>query len=77
IWNFIFYPGYGFLNKLLINLQLIDQPIAWTANRWMLMMIAALVVAWRVIPFCALLILANLQTIPRELYEAARVDGST
>ncbi|KAA9301304.1 MULTISPECIES: carbohydrate ABC transporter permease [Aerococcus] len=77
IWKFIFYPGYGFLNKLLLNLQLIEAPIAWTANRWMLMFIAALVVAWRVVPFCAILLLANLQTIPGELYEASRIDGAS
>lgn len=77
LWQFIFYPGYGLLNKLLLRWHVLEVPFAWTSNRWSLMVVAALVVTWRVVPFCAILLLANLQTIPHELYEAARVDGST
>ncbi|SHE97421.1 carbohydrate ABC transporter permease [Clostridium fallax] len=77
IWKFIFYPGYGLANKILINSGLINEPITWTTNRYILMIVISIVVAWRVIPFCAIVVLANLQTIPSELYEAAKVDGAT
>lgn len=77
IWKFIFYPGYGLMNKVLIALNIVDKPIEWTTNLFTTLFVVSFVVAWRVIPFCAILILATLQNIPNELYEAARVDGST
>ena len=75
IWRFIFHPGYGFMNKLLMGLNLIDQPVSWLTNRWLLLLIVAIVVAWRSIPFCAIVCLSGLHAIPNEVYEAARIDG--
>lgn len=75
IWKFVFYPGYGFMNKLLINMGLVENPIEWTSGITTTLFVVAIVVAWKVIPFCSILILASLQNIPKELYEAARVDG--
>lgn len=77
IWRFIFHPGYGFMNKLLLMLHLIDEPIAWLSDRWLLLLIVAIVVAWRSIPFCAIVCLSGLHAIPEELYEAARIDGGS
>lgn len=77
IWTFIFNSGYGLLNKLLIGLKIVDSPISWTTGRLSLLIVVSIVVAWRVVPFCAIIILSNLKTIPKELYEAAKVDGST
>lgn len=77
IWRFIFHPGYGFMNKLLIMLHVIDQPVMWLADRWLLLLIVAIVVAWRSIPFCAIVCLSGLHAIPDELYEAARIDGGS
>ncbi|RLK63328.1 sugar ABC transporter permease [Atopobacter sp. AH10] len=76
IWQFIFYPGYGLLNKLLLSFGFITHPLALTNQRLTLMAIAALVLVFRVVPFCAILLLAGLQAIPHELYEASRVDGA-
>ncbi|MGX7109631.1 carbohydrate ABC transporter permease [Facklamia miroungae] len=76
VWQFIFHPSYGFMNKLLMSLSIIDQPIAWINNRFLLLMVVSMVIAWRVVPFCAILILATLQTIPKEIYEAAKMDGA-
>lgn len=76
IWQFIFYPGYGLLNKLLLSFGFITHPLALTNQRLTLMAIAALVLVFRVVPFCAVLLLAGLQAIPHELYEASRVDGA-
>lgn len=75
IWRFIFHPGYGFMNKLLIGMGIVDKPVEWLASRWLLLLVTALVVAWRSVPFCALVCLAGLRTIPLELYEAAKIDG--
>ena len=75
IWRFIFHPGYGFMNKLLIRLHFIEEPIMWLTDRWLLLLIVAIVVAWRSIPFCAIVCLSGLHAIPEELYEAAKIDG--
>lgn len=77
LWRFIFYPGYGLANRILLGLGLISAPFPWTENRFSALLLAALVVAWRVIPFGSILVLSSLQAIPTELYEAARVDGSS
>ncbi len=76
IWRFIFYPGYGFMNKLLIGLGIVDQPVEWMSRRFLLLFVVALVVAWRSIPFTAIVCLAGLRAIPHEFYEASRIDGA-
>lgn len=76
VWKFIFYPGQGFLNKLLYSLDFIDEPVRWLNSRFGTLVIVGLIVAWRTIPFCAIVFLANLQSIPQEVYEAAKVDGA-
>lgn len=76
IWKFIFYSDFGFMNKLLYNLGFIQDPIKWLNGRYGTLFIIGFVVAWRVIPFCAIVFLANIQSIPREMYEAAEVDGA-
>lgn len=77
VWNFIFFPGFGLINKILYSFKLIEQPIVWGTGRWDSLIIIALVVAWRVIPFCAVIILANMQAIDPQIYESARVDGAS
>jgi len=77
VWKFIFYPGYGLLNKILYKLNMIDEPIKWLNNKYGTLLIVGFIVAWRVIPFCAILILANLQSIPKEIYEASDIDGAS
>ena len=76
IWKFIFHPGYGFMNKLLIGLHLTEKPIEWMSSRFLLLTVVAIVVAWRSVPFCAIVCLAGLKALPTELYEAAKIDGA-
>lgn len=77
MWRWIFHPSYGLLNRILLNLSLVEEPVQWLSQRWSIILIAALVVAWRNIPFCAIVLLASLQAIPSQIYESARIDGST
>ena len=65
MWKFIFFPGYGFMNKVLMNLKIIDSPVSWTENRYLFLIVISIVVSWRIIPFSSLVILANLQNIPK------------
>lgn len=75
IWEFIFYPGYGLINKLLINFKILEKPIAWTTNLYTTLFVVAVVVVWKHVPFCSILILSSLKNINKDLYEAATVDG--
>ncbi len=75
IWKFIFFPGYGFVNKLLIALGIAEKPIDWISDRFLLLTVVSIVTAWRSAPFCGIVCLAGLKTIPKELYEAAAIDG--
>lgn len=77
LWKWIFHPGYGLMNKLLINLHIIDTPIQWLSQRWMLLAVIALVVAWRNIPFCTVVYLSAMQSIPNSVIEAVTIDGAT
>ena len=75
MWKFIFFPGYGFMNKILMNLHLIKSPISWTDNRYLFLLVISIVVSWMIIPFSSLVILANLQNIPESYYDAVKVFG--
>ncbi len=75
LWKFVFSSGYGFMNKVCIGLGLVSEPIEWLSSRWSLLLVVSLVVAWRSIPFMALVCLAGRQSIPDGIYEAARIDG--
>ncbi len=77
MWKFIFFPGNGLANNLLLDAGIISSPISWINNRWAFLFILSIVVAWRTIPFCAIVILSNLQAIPKEYYEAFYLDGGS
>jgi trehalose transport system permease protein len=66
----------GYLNEVLNRLGLIALPIDWTGNRALALLTVAVADAWKVTPLVMLILLAGLQAIPRELYEAAQTDGA-
>jgi trehalose/maltose transport system permease protein len=76
IWGWLLNDQYGFINHVLMQLGIVDHPIAWTADPSLLMTSVVLVDVWKTTPFMALLILAALQMLPRECYEAALLDGT-
>jgi len=75
-WMFDAFPGRGFFNSVLLDAGLISRPIAFMATPEGAM--AAVIVAnwWRGFPFFGVSYLAAMQTIPREQYDAASVDGA-
>ena len=77
LWKFVFFSGYGFLNKLLLGIGFISQPIEFLGGRWSLLLVISIVVVWRSVPFMALVCLAGRQSIPAELYEAAKIAGGS
>ena len=75
IWEWMLNDQFGVINKLLIGLGLIDHGIPWTASGSLLMGVVIFVDVWMTTPFMVLLILAGLQLISSEIFEAAEVDG--
>jgi trehalose/maltose transport system permease protein len=75
LWGWMMHDQFGILNHLLMGLGLIVEPVAWTADPDMVMTSVILVDVWKTTPFMALLILAALQMLPYDCYEAAYVDG--
>lgn len=65
----------GYLNEAMIDLNLISQPIDWLKDPQALFTVA-FTDMWKVTPLVMLILLAGLESIPRELYEAAQVDGA-
>jgi len=77
IWEFIYQPNYGLLNDLLARAGWMGERVAWLANPNLAMPAVIFTNIWRGVPFFAIMLLAGLQAIPTELYEAARVDGAS
>jgi ABC-type sugar transport system permease subunit len=75
-WRWIFNSEIGIVNHALLQLGLIDQNIAWLSTPSMAMTSAILLNVWKYTPFVVICVLARLQTIPTELYDAAKVDGA-
>lgn len=75
MWAWMMHDQFGILNDMLERLRIIDQPIAWTASPETAMTAVIIVDIWKTTPFMALLILAGLQMVPRDMYEAAKLDG--
>jgi trehalose/maltose transport system permease protein len=76
IWAWMLHDLYGVVNESLLTLGLIAAPLAWTADSRLALLTVVAVDVWKATPFVALLTLAALEMVPRELYEAARVDGA-
>jgi multiple sugar transport system permease protein len=75
VWNTLYSPEFGPINHLLTTLG-IDNPPGWTSSANWSMPAVIMVSVWREMGYYMLLFLAGLQTIPPELYEAARMDGA-
>jgi trehalose/maltose transport system permease protein len=75
LWGWMLHDQFGIINDMLLKTGLISDPIAWTATPETAMTAVMMVDIWKTTPFMALLILAGLQMIPDDIYEAARLDG--
>lgn len=76
IWKLIYNPDVGSLNIFLSQIGLIDAPISFLGDRTWAMPSVIFATIWRGFPFWAIMFLAALQAVPKELYEAAAVDGA-
>lgn len=76
MWRWLFHDSFGLVNHTLLGIGLIDESVPWLARPATAM--AAVVVAnvWRFMPYITIMLLAGLQSIPKNLFEAAHVDGA-
>jgi trehalose/maltose transport system permease protein len=75
MWAWMLNDQFGIINDMLLMAGIIDERIAFTARADTAMYAVLVVDIWKTTPFMALLMLAGLQMIPRDMYEAARLDG--
>jgi multiple sugar transport system permease protein len=76
IWAWIFNGQFGMANDVLMRLHLIQQPIGFLSDPSFAMISVIIVNIWYGVPFFAIMLLAALQSIPKELFEAAQIDGA-
>lgn len=77
MWRWMYDGNFGVINDILNKLHLVDENIAFLSNPDTAFASVVITIVWQGIPFFALMILAGLQGIPAELYEAADMDGAT
>jgi len=77
IWGWIFDPNFGVLNGALTSAHILNHYYVWLGlHRFLTVVLIEVVQIWQIAPISALIILAALQSIPAQLYEAALVDGA-
>ena len=77
IWRWVLNDVYGIANWLLLSMNIIEKPIVWLSTKGLTMRVLISVSAWMRIPVVTLILVGGLQTIPNELFEAAKIDGAT
>ena len=76
-WKWLLDPNYGLVNFTLKSMGLTRRSVDWLGSPNLALFAIIVVAIWRYFPFVTLNVLARLQTIPTELYEAARIDGAS
>ncbi|MEG2395067.1 MAG: sugar ABC transporter permease, partial [Ruthenibacterium sp.] len=77
MWRWIYDGNFGVLNDLLMRIGLIDNPIPFLSQTTTSLPSVIVTIGWQGVPFFALMLMAGLQGIPTDLYEAANIDGAT
>ncbi|MDQ6433845.1 sugar ABC transporter permease [Mesorhizobium sp. LHD-90] len=76
-WAWMLHTEFGIINYMLTAPGLIDEPVGWLTNGRTVMPVMIAINVWKMFPFVAIMVLAGLQSIPNDLYEAARIDGAS
>ncbi|WP_442579835.1 carbohydrate ABC transporter permease [Mesorhizobium sp. ASY16-5R] len=76
-WAWMLHTEFGIINYMLTAPGLIDEPVGWLTNGSTVMPVMIAINVWKMFPFVAIMVLAALQSIPNDLYEAARIDGAS
>lgn len=76
VWRWLLDPQ-GAVNSILVDLGLVQQPVAFFADMRTVWPSVVAIIVWNTVPLIALSLLSSLQTVPEEYYEAAELDGAT
>ncbi|MEE2659883.1 MAG: sugar ABC transporter permease [Candidatus Latescibacterota bacterium] len=76
MWRWLFHDTFGLVNHFLLSVGLIDENVPWLAQPDTAMVAVVIANVWRFMPYITIMLLAGLQGVPNELYEAAHVDGA-
>jgi multiple sugar transport system permease protein len=75
-WAWMFHTEFGIINAMMTGAGVLDEPIGWLTRGNTVMPAMIAINVWKLFPFVAIMVLAGLQSIPQDLYEAARIDGA-
>jgi multiple sugar transport system permease protein len=76
-WAWMFHTEFGIINYMLTGPGIIEAPVGWLTDKDTVLPVVIAINVWKLFPFVAIMVLAALQSIPNDLYEAARVDGAS
>jgi multiple sugar transport system permease protein len=76
LWKWLYGDEFGVLNFMLMRMGLVGQPVLWLSNPNLAMPAVIMVQIWKLYPVMFIVLLAALQNVPKELYEAAVIDGA-
>lgn len=77
LWMWLFQPQYGVINYVLLEIGFIDKPYEWLSDMYLALPAIIVTALWRQLPFMTTMLLAGMQGISEELYEAAKIDGAS
>jgi multiple sugar transport system permease protein len=77
LWMWLFQPQYGVINYVLESLHLIDQPVQWLSDIHLAIWVVIIAALWKQLPFMVTMLLAGMQGISEDMYEAAMIDGAS
>jgi len=77
MWRWMYNVNYGVINRALVDLGILSHHVGFLSEANLALYAVIVVIIWAGAPFFALMLLAAMQAVPEELYEAAKVDGAT
>jgi multiple sugar transport system permease protein len=77
MWRLIYNPDFGALNAFLVQIGMMDKYRTWLGDPDIALSMVAIADVWKNFPLVAIIVLAALQTIPKDFFEAAKLDGAT
>ncbi len=77
IWQWMYDGNHGLINDLLVRMHILNEYIPWLAQAKTALPALIVTIIWQGIPFFAIMLLASLQSIPDEIYEASEIDGAS
>ena len=76
LWAWLFHTQYGIVNFILVQLHILEKPVSWLGSVQLALPSIMVTSVWKQLPLMVLMLLAGLQSIPLEMYEAALIDGA-